>query len=119
MCYYRLVKFTCPCPTREIWVSYCPTPTDGPSEIEGVRICKYCVAYLPCPQPIQNICMKCFKQLGIGRGFVAGSHFPDVLKKVNESDHNKPKRNWEWLVNATKEQFDKLAGSSGEVPGSS
>lgn len=118
MCYYRLVKFTCSCPTCEIWISYCSAPIDGPSKIEGVPICKSCIAYVPCPQPIQHICMKCFKQLGIGHRFVAGSHFPDVLKKVKELDHNQPPRNWEWLVNATKEQFDKLVSTSGEVPGS-
>lgn len=90
-------------------------PVHGFWEIEGVQICQAYTICFPCPQVVQQICMKCFNRLGIGREYIAGSHFPDVRRKVIELDPSVPQRNWEWLVNATEEQFNALATHTGEI----
>lgn len=115
MCYYRLIQFTCPCDKREIWASHCPTRPDGPWEIEGVRICRNNLIYIPCPQTIQQICMECFQRLRIGRHLVAGSHFPDVCRKVHELDSSHLPRTWAYIVTVTEEQFRELTVHDGVV----
>lgn len=115
MCYYRLIKFTCSCDKREIWISHCTAPTGGLWEIEGVWICRNHIIYTPCPQTIQHICMGCFQRLYIGRQFVACSHFPDVRKKVHALDRNTLQRTWSYVVTVTEDQFRQLVAHDGVV----
>lgn len=115
MCYYRLIKFNCLCPTRELWISECPTPEHGSREIEGVLVCLTPGFYTPSPQTVQQICMACFNELNIGRSYVASSHYPEVRIKVNELDCRILRRNWKYLMNLTEEKYFEFSAHHGQV----